>query len=155
MKHILLSALLMVSSQSVAADWEIIPDAKFCVARNGIDWGGGIIGETRFGWYADKLYLSAINPGWDLDTSYEKPFQSEAEADFDGLRVPVTVYSFEAHTLIVELDGTVDNLDIIVNSAIMKVYPVGERKAFVFGFELDDMKQAASKVGQCYFTTKA
>lgn len=155
MKHILLSALLLVSSQSVAADWEIIPDAKFCVARNGIDWGGGTLGETRFGWYGNKLYLSAINPAWNLDTSYEKPFQSKAEADFDGLRIPVMVYSFEPHTLIVELDGTVNNLDTIVNSAVMKVYPVGEKDSFVFGFELDDMKQAASKVGQCYFTTKA
>jgi hypothetical protein len=25
----------------------------------------------------------------------------------------------------------------------------------VFGFELDDMKQAIARVGQCYFTTKA
>ena len=155
MKKILFAAMLAVSSQSVAADWEMLPDSNYCIARNGIDWGNGNIGETRFGWYGDKLYLSAINAQWNVNASKDKPFESRAEADFDGVRVPVMVYSQNSTSVIVELDGTVDNLDIIVNSKVMKVYPVGEYQDFVFGFELDDMKQAASKVGQCYFTTKA
>jgi len=155
MKKILLAAMLVVSSQSVAADWEMLPDSEFCIARNGIDWGNGNIGETRFGWVDDKLYLSAINDKWNVNASEKKPFQSVGEADFDGVRVPVMVYSQESTTVIVELDGSVENLDIIVNSKSMKIYPVGDYKNFVFGFELDDMKQAISKVGQCYFTTKA
>ena len=155
MKKILLAAMLVVSSQSVAADWEMVPSSEFCIARNGIDWGNGNIGETRFGWVDDKLYLSAINDKWNVNASEEKPFKSVAEADFDGVRVIVMVYSQEPTTVIVELDGSVENLDIIVNSKSMKIYPVGNNTDFVFGFELDDMKQAISKVGQCYFTTKA
>ncbi len=155
MKKILLAAMLVVSSQSVAADWEMVPSSEFCIARNGIDWGNGNIGETRFGWVDDKLYLSAINDKWNVNASEENPFQSVGEADFDGVRVPVMVYSQESTTVIVELDGSVENLDIIVNSKSMKIYPVGDYKNFVFGFELDDMKQAIARVGQCYFTTKA
>ena len=155
MKKILMAVMLAVSSQSVAADWEMLPDSVFCIARNGIDWGNGNIGETRFGWVNDKLYLSAINAKWNVKTSKENPFESKAEADFDGVRVPVMVYSQESSSVIVELDGSVENLDIIVSSKSMKVYAVGDYSDFVFGFELDDMKQAISKVGQCYFTTKA
>jgi hypothetical protein len=64
------------------------------------------------------------------------------------------VYSRDSSTVIVELEGSVENLDIIVNSTAMKVYAVGNYSDFVFGFELDDMKQAIARVGQCYFTTK-
>lgn len=155
MRNLLLTAMLAVSSQSAAADWEILPNTEFCVARNGIDWGDDGIGETRFGWYSDKLYLSAINPSWNIKTSKLNPFESPAEADFDGVRVPVMVYSSEAHTLIVELDGSVENLDIIVSSKVLKIYPTGEYDNFVFGFELDDMRSAVKIVGTCYFTSKA
>ncbi len=133
-----MAVMLAVSSQSVAADWEMLPDSEFCIARNGIDWGNGNIGETRFGWVDDKLYLSAINDKWNVNASEEKPFQSVGEADFDGVRVPVMVYSQESTTVIVELDGSVENLDIIVNSKSMKIYPVGDYRNLVFGYELDE-----------------
>ncbi len=32
MKKILLAAMLVVSSQSVAADWEMVPSSEFCIA---------------------------------------------------------------------------------------------------------------------------
>tara|TARA_R110000868_G_C10911248_1_gene764982 strand:- start:854 stop:1321 length:468 start_codon:yes stop_codon:yes gene_type:complete len=155
MKKILMAVMFAVSTQSVAADWEMLPNSEFCIARNGIDWGNGNIGETRFGWVDDKLFLSAINANWNIKASEENPFESVAVADFDGIRIPVMVYSRESHTIIVQLDGSVENLDVIVNSSVMKVYAVGNYIDFIFGFELDDMKQAVSHVGQCYFTTKA
>lgn len=150
-----MAVMFAVSTQSVAADWEMLPNSEFCIARNGIDWGNGNIGETRFGWVDDKLFLSAINANWNIKSSVENPFESVAVADFDGIRIPVMVYSRESHTIIVQLDGSVENLDVIVNSNVMKVYAVGNYIDFIFGFELDDMKQAVSHVGQCYFTTKA
>ena len=154
MKKILLAAMLAVSSQSVAADWELLPDTQFCIARNGIDWGNNILGETRFGWYGDKIYLSAINPEWDIKTSKTNQLESEADADFDGVRVPAMVYSSESHTLIVEIDGTDLNMQRVLRSNAMRVYPKGS-KEMVFGFELDKMIQAAELVALCYGEIKA
>jgi opacity protein-like surface antigen len=154
MKKILMAAMLAVSSQSVAADWELLPDTKYCIVRNGIDWGNDVIGETRFGWYGDKIYLSAINPEWDIKTSKTNPFESEADADFDGVRVPAMVYSSESRTLIVEIDGTDLNLQRVLRSNAMRVYPKGS-KEMVFGFELDEMIQAAELVALCYGEIKA
>jgi opacity protein-like surface antigen len=82
MKKILLAAMLAVSSQSVAADWEMVPSSEFCIARNGIDWGNGNIGETRFGWVDDKLYLSAINDKWNVNASEEKPLVKLTSTEF-------------------------------------------------------------------------
>ena len=155
MKNLLFAAMLAVSSQSAAADWEMVPETEFCIARNSIDWGDGNIGETRFGWYEELIFLSAINLEWDINTSPEKPFEEEAVADFDGKKIPVMVLSTESHTLIVAIEGTAQNLDTIVSSKVMKIYPKGSYEQFVFGFELDKMTQAVSLVGQCYFTTKA
>ena len=151
MKKYVLMALLAMSSQSVAADWELLPSDNYCIVRNSIDWGKGNIGETRFSWYADNLYLSAVNREWNITT----PIDTLVEADFDGVRVPARLYSNKGHTVVIELAGTVDNLNLIVDSAVMKIYPFGEYEKFVFGFELDDMTSAASIVGQCYFTTSA
>jgi hypothetical protein len=151
MKQYVLMALLAMSSQSAAADWELLPSDQYCIARNAIDWGKGNIGETRFSWYADNLYLSAVNREWNIAT----PIDTLAEADFDGVRVMVRVYSNKEHTVVIEMAGTLDNLNLIVDSNVMKIYPVGEYDKFVFGMELDDMTSAAAIVGQCYFTTKA
>ena len=154
MKKILMAATLAVSSQSVAADWELLPDTKYCIVRNGIDWGNDVSGETRFGWYGDKIYLSAINPEWDIKTSKTNPFESEADADFDGARVPAIVYSSESRTLIVEIDGTDLNMQRVLRAKAMRVYPKGS-KEMVFGFELDNMIQAAELVALCYGEIKA
>jgi opacity protein-like surface antigen len=154
MKKILMAAMLAVSSQSVAADWELLPDTKYCIVRNGIDWGNDVSGETRFGWYGDKIYLSAINPEWDIKTSKTNPFESEADADFDGARVPAIVYSSESRTLIVEIDGTDLNMQRVLRAKAMRVYPKGS-KEMVFGFELDNMIQAAELVALCYGEIKA
>ena len=154
MKKILMAAMLAVSSQSVAADWELLPDTKYCIVRNGIDWGNDVSGETRFGWYGDKIYLSAINPEWDIKASKTNPFESEADADFDGARVPAIVYSSESRTLIVEIDGTDLNMQRVLRAKAMRVYPKGS-KEMVFGFELDNMIQAAELVALCYGEIKA
>ncbi len=155
MKNLLFAAMLAASSQSAAADWEMVPETEFCIARNSIDWGDGNIGETRFGWHEELIFLSAINLEWDIKTSPENPFEEEAVADFDGKKIPVIVLSTESHTLIVAIEGSAQNLDTIVNSNVMKIYPKGSYEQYVFGFELDKMTQAVSLVGQCYFTTKA
>jgi len=155
MKNLLFAALLAVSSQSAAADWEMVPETEFCIARNSVDWGNGNIGESRFGWHQELIFISAINLEWNIKTSKENPLEEEAVADFDGRKVPVMVLSNEPHTLIVVVDGSAQNLDTIVKSKVMKIYPKGSYEDYVFGLELDRMTQAISLVGQCYFTTKA